>query len=262
MHKTGETVTIDFCTSSPTTGEAADATGTPTGTLVLNGTDNGATVTVTNKATGVYKAAVTLPTVTDGDELQLRIAATVGGVAGKAVIWTGVGVTVRPAEVSADVDALITVSAGILEDTGVSIPALIDALPTAAEVWSAGTRTLTSNGNDPTAAAIASAVRTELTTELGRIDAAVSSRLATASYTAAPTTSQIATAVFTTAVTESYRSAGSAPTVAQALCEMLAHMGDMSISGTTKTLKKIDGTTAKTFTLDSATTPTSITEAT
>jgi len=39
-------------------------------------------------------------------------------------------------------------------------------------------------------------------------------------------------------------------------------MGEASISGTVKTLKKIDGTTAKTFTLDSATTPTSITETT
>jgi hypothetical protein len=39
-------------------------------------------------------------------------------------------------------------------------------------------------------------------------------------------------------------------------------MGEASIAGTTKTLKKIDGTTAKTFTLDSSTTPTSITETT
>jgi hypothetical protein len=53
-----------------------------------------------------------------------------------------------------------------------------------------------------------------------------------------------------------------APTLAQSLFELLAHVGDSAISGTTKTLKKIDGTTAKTFTLDSATTPTSITEAT
>jgi hypothetical protein len=77
---------------------------------------------------------------------------------------------------------------GIGTDTDAIIAAFGD-VPT--NVWAAGTRTLTSNGNDPTAAAIASAVRTELTTELGRIDAAVSSRLATASYTAAPTTAQI-----------------------------------------------------------------------
>ena len=73
---------------------------------------------------------------------------------------------------------------------------------------------------------------------------------------------EIATATLTSAMTESYRSAGVAPTLAQAAFELLAHMGDSSISGTTKTLKKIDGTTAKTFTLDSSTAPTSITEAT
>lgn len=43
---------------------------------------------------------------------------------------------------------------------------------TAADVWSYATRTLTSGGNS----AIASAVRTELVTELGRIDVATSTR--------------------------------------------------------------------------------------
>ena len=73
---------------------------------------------------------------------------------------------------------------------------------------------------------------------------------------------EIADAVLTRTMTEAYRAAGVAPTLAQALYEVIAHMGEASISGTTKTLKKIDGTTAKTFTLDSSTTPTSITEAT
>ena len=73
---------------------------------------------------------------------------------------------------------------------------------------------------------------------------------------------EIAGAVLTTAMTESYRATNAAPTLAQATFELIAHMGEASISGTTKTLKKIDGTTAKTFTLDSSTTPTSITEAT
>jgi hypothetical protein len=72
----------------------------------------------------------------------------------------------------------------------------------------------------------------------------------------------VATAILTTQMTESYRAAGAAPTLAQAQFEMIAHMGDMAISGTTKTIKKIDGTTAKTFTLDSSTAPTSISEST
>jgi hypothetical protein len=73
---------------------------------------------------------------------------------------------------------------------------------------------------------------------------------------------EIAGAVLTTAMTESYRATNAAPTLAQAAFELLAHMGEASIAGTTKTLKKIDGTTAKTFTLDSSTAPTSITETT
>ena len=79
---------------------------------------------------------------------------------------------------------------------------------------------------------------------------------------AADAANEIAGAVLTTAMTESYRATNAAPTLAQAAFELIAHMGEASISGTTKTLKKIDGTTAKTFTLDSSTTPTSITETT
>lgn len=70
-------------------------------------------------------------------------------------------------------------------------------------------------------------------------------------------------AAWTTALTEAYRATGATGTPAQLLYEILAHLGEFAISGTTKTLKKLDGsTTAKTSTLDSSTAPTSITEAT
>jgi len=92
---TGETVTVDFATHTPSTWAATDADSTPTGTLVINGTDNAATVTVTNKTTGVYKAAVTLPTIAAGDEVQIRVAATVGAITGNAVVWSDDGITVR-----------------------------------------------------------------------------------------------------------------------------------------------------------------------
>lgn len=69
--------------------------------------------------------------------------------------------------------------------------------------------------------------------------------------------------ILTTQATQAYRADGAAPTLAQFMCETLAHLGEASISGTTKTLKQFDGSTsAMTFTLDSATTPTSITRAT
>lgn len=80
---------------------------------------------------------------------------------------------------------------------------------------------------------------------------------------AADAATEIATAVLTTQMTESYRATNTAPTLAQAQFELIAHMGECSIASTTKTLKKLDGsTTAKTYTLNSATLPTSITEAT
>lgn len=76
---------------------------------------------------------------------------------------------------------------------------LTGGIPTAAEVatavWAFVTRTLTS-GSAPTAATVATAVRTELAAELGRVDVAVSTRLAAASYTA-PTTPPTAAAIRT-----------------------------------------------------------------
>jgi hypothetical protein len=183
-----------------------------------------------------------------------------------------------------------------------------------ASVGAMAANTLTASALATDAASeVATAVRSELTTELGRIDAAVSTRVATsalpthfssleiasnghvsaavqsiannsitassiqgAAITAAKfatgaidanalatdAVTEIAGGVLTTAMTESYRTAGNAPTLAQAAFELLAHMGDSAISDLTKTLRKLDGTTAKTFTLDSSTAPTSITEAT
>jgi hypothetical protein len=57
----------------------------------------------------------------------------------------------------------------------------------AADVWAYGARTLTAGV--PTAAQNAAAVRTELATELARVDVATSTRLASAGYTAPDNTS-------------------------------------------------------------------------
>ena len=67
---------------------ATNADSLPTGTLYVNGTADAASVTVTNVATGIYKAAVTLPTLAVGDVVDLRIAATVSSVADTEVIWS------------------------------------------------------------------------------------------------------------------------------------------------------------------------------
>ena len=79
---------------------------------------------------------------------------------------------------------------------------------------------------------------------------------------AASAASEIATAAYTGQMTESYRAAGVAPTLAQSLFELLAQMGDRDIVGQTLTLHRLDGTAAKTFSLNDANNPTSITEAT
>lgn len=115
------------------------------------------------------------------------------------------------------------------------------------------------------------------------LDATVSSRLPTSSYVspldaagtraalgmasanmdaqfaALPTAASIVAAQLTTAITESYRANGGAPTLAQFMCEVLAHLGESSIVGAVKTLNQFDhSTVAETFLLDSATAPTSI----
>lgn len=84
-----------------------------------------------------------------------------------------------------------------------------------------------------------------------------------ASELAADAVSEIVTGILTTQMTEAYAADGVAPTLAQALCLIQQQLGDFSISGTTMTVKKVDGsTTAATFTLNDATSPTSITRAT
>ena len=102
-----------------------------------------------------------------------------------------------------------------IERTGGKLDSIpTTAAPTAAAnanaVWSAATKEITGGTvdtltNSPSAASIASATRTELTTELGRLDAAVSTRLATSGYTApstAPTAAANASAVRTELATE------------------------------------------------------------
>jgi len=89
--QSAQVITADFVTSSPATGAATIADSLPVGTLIINGTDNAASVTVTSKTGGKYNAAVTLPTLANGDTVQLRVAATVATVAGIGVVWQATG---------------------------------------------------------------------------------------------------------------------------------------------------------------------------
>lgn len=85
--KSGQNVTRLFATSNPTTGAAADADVLPVGTLYVNGVADDATIIITNIATGLYSAAFILPALAAGDSVDLRISATVAGVAGEGIVW-------------------------------------------------------------------------------------------------------------------------------------------------------------------------------
>lgn len=98
--KSEQAITVLFSTAHASTGAATDADSTPLATLYVNGAASAATVTVTKIATGVYKAAVTLPTVTAGDVVSLRVAATVSGVAGEGVVWQEVADTERVSDLN------------------------------------------------------------------------------------------------------------------------------------------------------------------
>lgn len=92
--KTGQAVAATFTTSDPVTGAAMDATGTPVGTLYVDGIASGTGVTVTKPTgTGIYKAAVTLPSLTVGQTVAIHIAATVNAVAGAGIIWQDIADT-------------------------------------------------------------------------------------------------------------------------------------------------------------------------
>ena len=99
----------------------------------------------------------------------------------------------------------------------------------------------------------------------GYLDAAITTRAA-ASVLGTPAGASIAAdvaAILTTALTESYAADGAEGTAAQLLYMIQQSLHEFAISSTTRTVKKLDGsTTAATFTLDDATAPTSTTRAT
>lgn len=339
------------------TGAATAPTGTPTGTLVKNGTDLGTTVTVTmTSAQGI--ASCTIPSdAAVGDRFYIRISAVVSGttyvVAGPAetcdktidsrATQTSLDtlddyVDSEVAAIKAKTDnlpsdpadqslleaAITSATSGLATQSSVNtiddfldteiaaIKAKTDNLPasfptnfsslginssghisrvTLADTVTTLTGHTAQTGDTFARIGLNGAGLTAIgDTRLANLDAAVSTRLASASYTAPldaagvriavglasanldtqigdiPTNAELTSAINTgrtTAMTESYPALGAAPTLEQAMFVMLAHMNEAEISGTTKTINKLDGsTTAATFTLDSATEPTSITRAT
>lgn len=89
-----------------------------------------------------------------------------------------------------------------------------------------------------------------------------SSGFVTYANAAPPTTSSIASAVLTTTMTEAYSNKGDGITLANFAYETGQLLTEFAIAGTTLSVKKRDqSTTATTFTLNDATTPTALTRA-
>lgn len=125
MHKTGETIGGTFGVSDPETSGLVAPDALPTAELRINGVTSAADVTVEATATtGKYTWTVTLPTISDGAVLEIWVLATVGGVVGGGVVWSGIGVTKRPADVAvptaAEIDTQLsgTHGAGTWESSG------------------------------------------------------------------------------------------------------------------------------------------------
>ena len=157
-----------------------------------------------------------------------------------------------------DLDSIKTDTAAILADTGT------DGVVVAAASKTGYTLTATTGLGNQTAN-----ITGNLSGSVGSVTGAVGSVtgnvggnvVGTVAGVTPATAAQVA-AVLTTQITEAYRANGAAPTLAEFMSEVLAHLGETSISGTTKTIKKFDhSTSAETFTLDDATNPSSITRA-
>ena len=79
---------------------------------------------------------------------------------------------------------------------------------------------------------------------------------------AAEVNAEVVDVLRTDTLPDSYAANGAQPTIAQAILAIQQFLFDKAVSSTTVTVKKPDGTTqAMTFTLDSATSPTTITRA-
>lgn len=158
---------------------------------------------------------------------------------GVTTLLTRIGgtITITAGRVNADVTHIATAAV----DTS-SAQLGVNVVNAAGTAWGSGAITAASIATDAiTAAKIAA-------------DAIGASELASDAVT------EIVTGVLTTAMTESYSTDGSTATVAQALYLIMQALTESSISSTTWTIKKLDGTTtAATLTLNSSSAPTSVT---
>lgn len=109
----------------------------------------------------------------------------------------------------------------------------------------------------PTAAAVTGAVGSVTGSVGGNVAGSIGSL---ATQAKADVKTEVANALTVDLLADSVHADGTRPTFAQAVYEIIQHLTERSVSGTTVTIKKVDGsTTLCTLTINDATTPTSIT---
>lgn len=158
----------------------------------------------------------------------------------------------------ADVDA-------ILVDTSTTLQAELDGIQSDTEdIQSRLPAALVGGRMDASVGAMAAAV---LTAAAIANDAITAAKIATdaigSAELATTAVNEIRDAIFQGTLTEGYAADGASVTLEQGIYEIMQGILEFAISGTTITVKKRDGTTtAMTFTIDNATTPTSRTRTT
>jgi hypothetical protein len=186
MILSGQNLAVQFTVSGSS--GLTDPDATPTAVLVVDGTDTATSVTVTKVATGIYKATCTLPSLTAGQCVSVRVSADVAGVPLGAVVFSDVigvmpdnasiagikaktdGLSFVGSDVKATLDGETVTVATNNDKTGYSLTAAYDAAKVAASQTSVDA--LSGRLTDVRAA------------KLDNLDAAVSSRLAASAYTA------------------------------------------------------------------------------
>ena len=189
------------------TASSDHVTGLTGATLTITASKNGAafasiTPTVTERGDGWYNLALTSAhTDTLGDLVLHITAASADPIDLREQVFAGLpGESVTVSSIGTDVITSTALASSAVTEIATGVRTELATELGRIDV-ATSTRLATSGYTvPPTASANATAVRSELTTELGRIDVAVSTRLATAGYTTPPTVGDIADAVWDEAI--------------------------------------------------------------
>lgn len=241
-------ILISGSNSGTTTFGALTCTGSFTisdGLLVSRSTNNTSAITATGTGTGSGFVATSGAGAT-GDGVQMTAGSTNGN--GLKLTHTGTGL-----DLNATTTNSLAVNATQIGTQTASASGTITfpnaTLASTANITAGTITTVTNLTNAPTAGDFTATMKTSIGTAVAAS--------AVASVTAAVTVSG------TSPLTEAYPAQGAALTLASALYTLTQFLGQHSTAGTTWTIKKRDGsTTAKTYTLDSSTTPTALSETT